>query len=394
MKNYSSGNFRLDFIDGFRGLAVTAVVVFHSGIWAGLQVWRPFSNPFLQILALGRSGVDLFLVLSGFCLFWPLVRRTPEVAPLEINHYFRRRIRRIFPPFYMACILTIAVCYLTYKFGGSSWWGTPFQSLLPWQGLHSWGNLATHALLLHGFSNSYAHSIDGAFWSLSLEWQFYLLFPILVWVCRKSPFWGIVLPFLVTILFRFVAYHENPVWLRSYVGNENALGRWSEFGCGVIAAIIIAGKENSSLSPVSIFKGFFKIFASPFFFTVTFSVAMILECTHPGNFVLPMVYGLSFGSLVAFAGCQQRGILVRLLTWKPLVWLGTISYSVYLIHGSVFQLIALWVSNTSASVHEREFLFMILGPMTVVFFSCFFFKLFERPFMAPKKTLPPNVFSK
>ncbi len=73
-----------------------------------------------KIFILGASGVDLFLVLSGFCLFWPLVRHNSEVAPLRFKEYFRRRIRRICPPFYFACLLTLAVCYLTFEFGGPS----------------------------------------------------------------------------------------------------------------------------------------------------------------------------------------------------------------------------------------------------------------------------------
>jgi peptidoglycan/LPS O-acetylase OafA/YrhL len=376
----SNPGFRLDYIDGLRGLAVSAVVIFHSAIWAGLP-----EGHFRNFLGLGRPGVDLFLVISGFCLFWPHARAaTGKVPALEPKKFFHRRIRRIFPPFYAACLLTLAVCYVSYRGDGKSWWGTPFQNFFPWQGLVSWENLGVHALLLHGFSNSYAHSIDGAFWSLSLEWQFYLLFPLLVWLCRKSLVVGFLVPFIVTLSFRLAAHWIDPVWLHTYVGNENCFGRWAEFDCGVIAAAAVAWNQGLFSVPMRFLKPVFRIYGSPFFAGSAVFFAAVLEVLRPSNFVAPLVWGIAFGSLIVCAAGQikSNGTLVRFLETRTLVWIGTISYSIYLLHGAIFQLLALWVSNTSISLHGRELIFMIFGPVIIAFLSYLFFMKFERPFMS------------
>jgi peptidoglycan/LPS O-acetylase OafA/YrhL len=260
--------------------------------------------------------------------------------------------------------------------------------VFPWKGLDSWGNLVAHALLLHGFNNTYAHAIDGAFWSLSLEWQFYLLFPIFVWVCRKSIMWGVVLPFMVSLLFRIIVYFKNHMWLHTYVGNEFCLGRWSEFGCGVMAAMILAGDGKVFNSP-PVIRSFFKAFTMPAFLISALLTAIVLQLVRPGNFMMPLAWGTAFGSLVGFACLNETGWLRRFLSWKPLVWLGSISYSVYLLHGAIFQLLAIWVSNSSMSLQERACVFMILAPPLVLALSYLFFCFCERPFMVPPAKQSP-----
>ena len=175
-----AGGNRLAYIDGLRGLAVAGVVLVHARTWSAAGI------SWLNFLSLGRAGVDLFLVLSGFCLFLPLVKQGDgSVRALNLREYIHRRARRICPPYYAALFISIVTCYLTFRFAGPSWWTEPFQNLFPLNSLSGVGNLVTHLTLSHGLINRYAHGIDGAFWSLSLEVQFYTLLPLLVWIARR-----------------------------------------------------------------------------------------------------------------------------------------------------------------------------------------------------------------
>jgi peptidoglycan/LPS O-acetylase OafA/YrhL len=226
-----SENKRLAYIDGLRGLAVAGVVLFHARTWASTD-WKG-----LYFLGVGRAGVDLFLVLTGFCLFLPLIRQGDgSIRPLDLREYVRRRARRILPPYYAALLIAIVVCGLVYCFAGPSWLGQPFQTLFPWRPA-SVLDVAMHLMLAHGFNNHTAHGIEGAFWTLSLEAQFYTLFPLLAWVARREY---ITLAVLITILtslsYRYMMHENHPVVLLRFVGDEICVSRLAEFGLGMLAA--------------------------------------------------------------------------------------------------------------------------------------------------------------
>jgi peptidoglycan/LPS O-acetylase OafA/YrhL len=360
---------------------VASVVIFHSGIWGTIQAGYTKTS-----IELGRAGVDLFLVLSGFCLFWPLISRSHgEIAPLKPREYFRRRIRRIFPPYYAALLVTIAAQYVCYKFAGPCWWPPPnqFQSMFPLHGMKIWGDIGSHLLLLHGFWHHYAHSIDGAFWSLSLEWQFYLLFPFLVWLCRKNPAWGFAFPFAATLLFRAIVHSKDPALFRNFAINENAVSRWAEFGCGMLAAAVVRRRENAVLGALRPLSLIGRAIALPIVPAILVSLAAWLELAQQSHYLLPMAWGIAFASVAAHAGCATHGraLLTRILEWQPLVWLGTFSYSIYLVHGAVFRIMAAFISSSPVMNAHRTGIYMLAGPLIVLAVSYCFFLMFERPFM-------------
>ncbi len=357
---------RYHYIDGLRGIAVAMVLLFHSAIWAGLN------SPLRPLYDLGRPGVDLFLVLSGFCLFWPMVDKTTgEVRPLNIKRYAVRRARRIAPPFYAAIACFLLAAFFVSRFGGPSWWNQPFQEVFPLRPLHFIADLATHVLLIYGLFNSYIHSFDGAFWSLSLEAQFYVLLPILVWIARRySVRWALAVPLVITLGFRLVLRKVDPVFLASYVGDEVSLSRWAEFGCGMAAAYGAATAARRAL-PRTFLRAAL---------VVVVGIALAAEHFHPTSLAMPFIWGVSGGLLVVYPALFD-GKMRAALSQRWLVFLGTISYSVYLIHGTVFELIAIPLSR-SGNVHARHMVYLIAAPLAAVFCAYFFHLAFERPFMS------------
>lgn len=99
---------RLHFIDGLRGLAMLMALTYHCWLFGGkwviaLPLERPAANV-AAVLGFGHIGVNLFLVLSGFCLYWPFVKAGRKPEP-KLWQFAKKRCRRILPPYYAALLL-------------------------------------------------------------------------------------------------------------------------------------------------------------------------------------------------------------------------------------------------------------------------------------------------
>src|SRR6476661_4767515 len=106
-------------LDAMRGGAALAVVTYHAlGVakqtaFTGWQAWLPQITSYVVHFAF--AGIYLFFVISGFCihLFWAKTRSAGVDRPLNRGYFWRRRVRRLYPPYIVA--LTMYLCYLAYK---------------------------------------------------------------------------------------------------------------------------------------------------------------------------------------------------------------------------------------------------------------------------------------
>jgi peptidoglycan/LPS O-acetylase OafA/YrhL len=164
-------NNRLPGVDGLRALAALWVVCFHITAFSHASFPQiPGVDLFLKS---GSTGVSLFLVLSGFCLFLPFAGG--RAARFKTGEFFRRRIRRLAPAYYTSLGLSIVLLVVT-----AGPLGTPGLTLgrVLWQ-------LATHATLTHSIFPDSFYALNGAYWSLGLEWQLYLGLPVLILAIRR-----------------------------------------------------------------------------------------------------------------------------------------------------------------------------------------------------------------
>src|SRR5579871_3280556 len=160
-------------IDGIRALAATFVVLHHA--W--LTVWpvdhRVISATTLRytgFLAFGNLAVCVFIVVSGFCLMLPVTQNSGRPRDSAVRFY-QRRAFRILPPFYAAMVLSLVLIWL---FVGQKT-GTHWDVSIPIRPAGYIGNL----LLLQDIIGK--GQINHAFWSVAVEMQIYLWFPLLVW---------------------------------------------------------------------------------------------------------------------------------------------------------------------------------------------------------------------
>lgn len=166
---------RLPGLDLLRAIAIVWVMLFHSWIVGGL------GEPFQPIADYGWMGVDLFFVLSGYLIGYQLLKPLSEGRPLDAGEFYRRRAYRILPAFLI--VLAVYACF-------PAWREAP--GLQPvWQFLTFTLNL----LIDYQHNAAFSHA-----WSLCVEEQFYLVFPLLAWLLTRRPSLSITVCISVAVI--------------------------------------------------------------------------------------------------------------------------------------------------------------------------------------------------
>ncbi len=272
---------RIGELDGLRGIAAIGVVVYHYTSDYD-RVWG-HSNSFTASFPIGAWGVQLFFVISGFVVLMTL-EKTPRIAS-----FVRNRCARLFPAYWLAIFITLGVVHSL---------GLPGRERSPFEAL-------VNATMLQGFVG--IENVDGPYWTLHVELCFYVLMGIVV-LCGGSR--------LIIHIITFAAI----------VGLLNAkLGWWSEW-TGVW--------RLERAWPLRHHLPFF------LYGLVLYKIRMHGWKRH--GIWLAIALALLMVSkwhwmslLVACVMLVCTQFKVNLLTIKPLLFLGTISYSLYLIHANV-----------------------------------------------------------
>ena len=309
----SARSTRIASIDGLRALAFLAVFAFHSWEFAG----RP-DIPVLSTVISQNIRPDFFVVLTGFVLFLPFARDPERSSTFSTLAYFRRRLRRIVLPYYVALVyaflLPQALVVLVRLFGGEA----------SWQPMPSVGDLVSHATFTHLFFPEHWSSINGSLWTMSLEMQLYVLFPLLLLAAARWGWPVLAGAIVISVLFRIGVelFVPGPSFPDQFLWAASGLGRLTEFAAGMLAAII--GFRVSDRIRRPHVAGL-----------VAVMVAAYLVATLPvfQGTVLPIRdLGLSvlFGSLIVLV--LSVPAVGAMFAWRPMSWLGYRSYSLFLIH--------------------------------------------------------------
>lgn len=359
---------RLHYIDGLRGLAMLMVLLYHcwlfGGMWSvGLTVGTHRVD-IAAVLSFGHIGVNLFLVLSGFCLYWPFVKNGRRREP-TLAEFAWKRCRRILPPYYAALAL----------FGGAALLAAlhdhdpaRLRYVLNW--------LWIHALMAQNLRPGYVLAINGSLWSLALEFQLYILFPVLVEAYRRFPARAVVWTiFAFCSLYRLflVRGHFLPDDETAYVLAYSVFGRGFEFALGMAGAILVARHHAGLPWRLRV----------PDCLLAAAVIAGALAEGHREHFqpLTDAMWGLLFVALLV-AASRAGTALHRALSSRLLVSLGIFSYSVYLIHLPLVLLLA----GRIAALHlpdAAQALLMLGGVLPAMLLLGYgFHVLFERPFLS------------
>lgn len=190
---------RVPAVDGFRGYAAVAVLLFHVMYGAG----RPALDEGLirSVVVAGYMGVDFFFVISGFVLFLPAVTNGGQVG--NLRGYASRRAARILPAYYLVLVAVVVL----HRFIAAIPADLPQNSL---RGLLSFALHLTfleHSVgLLLGIPEGFA--LHGAVWTLTLEAMFYVALPLVAGWYFRRPFLGLAAALVVSALWKLGAVHQ------------------------------------------------------------------------------------------------------------------------------------------------------------------------------------------
>lgn len=290
---------RLDFIDGLRALAVVAVVGFHAAAHDKNFV---ASEPaqLVMILRQGCHGVDLFFVISGFCLAHPFLARLREggKASFDVAEYCARRILRIVPPYYAAIVALLAAAYVLTRAG------IPLPAGMPQNGFTAW-DVVRQAL----FFDANVRFLNDVFWTLAVEFRWYLLFPFVLWLWVRSPraFAGLCIVALIAST--------------TTRAQSVDLAVLPTFMLGIVAAQIW-------LRPLIWLR-----VVSPVAFVITLAAASMTSRTVIFTWNAAPLWGIAMFWLVVTASCLPT--IRAALSVRALTLVGVTSYGIYLVHEPV-----------------------------------------------------------
>lgn len=312
---------RLDSLTALRFFAAAMVVVSHAALF-----FHFLAKPAIVNLPLAQ-GVSFFFVLSGFILTYNYPKITGIQAVLS---FWRARLARIWPAHAFALALGM------FLFGLK-----PLAQL----GIPAYQNILAHFAMVHGWilQDRFFFTINPPSWSISTEFAFYLLFPLLIWKFEKN--WALKLLVAAAAVIGFMVYgsganlpeNVNPIGLsvRSLM-YINPLVRVFEFVLGMSCAAVWMKFRNRAVNPtlVTILEIACIVLIAAYVGNIS-NVIEPLKARHFGRVL--HCWLLYDGNCFAFAAliylcALQKGLVSRVLSNKFFVYLGEISYSIYLLH--------------------------------------------------------------
>ncbi|WP_026462922.1 acyltransferase family protein [Adhaeribacter aquaticus] len=370
----------LAYLDGLRGLAALYVVLHHAllqinGASGQSIVENADGEPTLvKLLAFmfrhGRLAVDLFIVISGFCLMLPVTRFNGKLKT-SVSEFYFKRARRILPPYFLAMGLSL---FLIITIIGAET-GTHWDVSIPVSKM----DVLTHILLLQDIFSETSLKINHAFWSISVEWRIYFLFPVIVYFWRKIG--GIstsALAVISSILLYFALVPLQAVGLSPITISANYLGL---FTLGALAADFAFTEQTNLIRireklPLKVL-----LFLAPVAILGINKYGMATYF-HGSVVLIDLIMGLFAASLLIAIASGKVNVLNKFLSWKPVVFVGTFAYSLYLIHAPLLQVFSQYVINPlhTGTLHSA-LLFIFVATPLVTLGSYLFYLVAERPFM-------------
>lgn len=381
---------RLDYLDGLRGLAALYVVMHHA--YYGLTVEAalpPLAAWLTYWLFLGRSAVDIFIVLSGYCLMLPVVRSGAGRLPSGAADFFKRRARRILPPYYAALGVTLLLIAVVPPLRAPVAPGVLWNEALP---AFTPGAVISHLLLVHNFDPRWHSKIDYPMWSVATEWQIYFLFPLLllpVWR-RSGPAAAVGAAFVVGVTPLFLFFDRfsgvSPHFLGlfalgmaaadlNFPSQRGGAGWQDRLPWGALATAF-----GLLLCGISLRHAAWPLFVAVKDTLVGAATACLLVyCTR---FLTRRHAASGDLSSEQLAATGSRPIVLRLLESRGAVSLGTFSYSLYLIHAPVLAVCQAALRPLRLAPVWGLTLMLAGGVPLALLCSYLFHLAFERPFLS------------
>ena len=346
---------RIDSLDGFRAIAITAVLGFHAPV-----MWPEIPWTIDPMRKGGFIGVDMFFVLSGFLITSLLIKEHSETGTVNFKKFFLRRSARLIPPLLLCIVVSLGLT-IHFEEDLRIFLSTATLSIFY---VFNWG-------VVFGLKRSLQ---IGHLWSLSLEEQFYSAIAIVVFLYRRltkifSLQKFVVITSLLIISWSIIAKiyilrtgDLSANWVSLYFRTDL---RADTFFIGSLAAVY---RQNHSSKPAKLVGA---TFLPSVFVLVTYMISANTDDSFNYRGGLTIVAIAS--AFVILAASYPGTIAERFLSLRPLKSIGLLSYSIYLIHMPVFD--ALSPNNASMKFVLR----LPIALIAILFYSVLSYFLLERP---------------
>lgn len=323
--------------ESLRGLAAVWVFISHAVLIAELP---------RSILNNGSWGVDLFVVLSGFVITLLIIKR-----PEPYGGYLFRRFMRLYPLYLIALALGLATYHLYGPVIGESWFGTPARDNFFQRGAVIAANLPTHLALhltmLHGAVPDAlvplaALAISGPLWSISLEWQFYLIAPLLIWALDvRQPNRRLIAlaTFFGTLVAAWVARKVWDADVPSFLPLRLPL-----FAAGILCGVLWERARSASSAAI----------------VTALAVGVAILALRDFAFAPLALWSLIYWAAAVAGRSKAAAPLNNVVLLAPLSWLGERSYGIYVLHMPIMLAIANWLIAPNAVRWGQPFTILAL----------------------------------
>jgi peptidoglycan/LPS O-acetylase OafA/YrhL len=367
----------LDALTGVRAFAALWVFAFHSWLFSGsppltVSVFAR-TLELTPLVTFGWLGLDVFFVLSGFLLTRQACIKAARADPgssaktftsafgESYAGYLRRRVLRVYPAYY-ACLTALLILAAT---------GVYLR-------LPSRLDLLLHLGMVHNFVEKYIATINGVFWTLPFEWQFYLVFPLMFVLLRRHGAWAlyaVALAFVIVSKLAVMALDNGYPQVLLFI-------RLDEFAAGMCAGAFALARPLKERAGAVFWVGVAGLLATPWLFAAYPGVGHYYDLK--GFLRPPWIQASICLLLLGLTGERHAG--VRIFGNKLAVALGTISYSIYLFHVPLLELLPSlgWLPSRDSAAISWPRTLSVAVP-TVILVSTVSYWLIERPFQASGK---------
>ncbi|HEU5231134.1 MAG TPA: acyltransferase [Ktedonobacteraceae bacterium] len=397
-------------LDGVRAVACFTVIVYHINLITSSQHdWQPLAlGTFIPaIMRTGAAGVTLFFVLSGFLLFMPYAKALLfENQWPSMRQFYLRRALRILPGYYISLGLIILWQHQEYL-----------------QPAH-WKELGLFLTFTMDSSRLTFQKLNGPFWTLAVEWQYYLLLPFLAlgfaWVVKKigrgslqrswwtligclalMACWGVGSRYWGPFFLSYTPHHFSPIILRVAAFFLYGIsGKYLEdFAVGMaISSCYILSQQIAAEHPLNRLNEGIRRY-SLWLWGSGILVLFFVAC-WTGNFWYPHLIPLFDNLTSSYNQYNEVGLAIgyglcvtallfgpanlrRPLEWAPVRWLGLISYSLYMWH---LPFLIFFIAFAQSYAHTMAQplvygLYWVCVIILVIPFSYVFYLLIEQPWI-------------
>ncbi len=346
---------RFSSLDGLRGIACLGVALHHcsgcifvGGSSLGEAPW---------VFFYGFAGVEVFFALSGFLLSFPILKRRDEKP--DWSDFAWRRAKRIVPPAWGAMLLFIGIGLLIQARSVE-----PLASAHP---INLPANLRQTLAMFLFLGRTY---LTSSYWTLAVEVRWYCALPLLIFAQRT---YGTARMLAGTVLVAAAYYLVKP-----HLGAVASVGfgplpmYLPLFGLGIAVASRIAQQSDSGPwnVPVPALRA-----------SLVASFLLVVAFTHSNTVTFSRILPASLLGFALILSALKDPVVIAILSWRPLVWVGGISFSIYLTHEVVISFCEAVARQFNLGFWEQVLVYFGGVPLLILPVAFGFHLMLERPFM-------------